>query len=432
MTGAVPVPCSDTRGYAYAWLCSGLAHGLVLAGATLLLSTLTLAPQPDVFRWHIAMVAPPTGATAEPDPSESPPETIPGRALPTLVRPPEPRPRVTRRTAEETVIEQVAGRVVDLPSPVPVPRRAATATIETMAASEPEREPPPKIVTRAPAAGPLLEAATTPQRAVQHREDGKVVIDRRNGVVVERQPSARTPAAAPVTEARMARLPETSSTGGVASVVRTRPPEVRQEAPAPIIAPASTPAEDVRLRRMPAATEVSLAEEPRLVTPAQQPVVTAARPAVRPAERRIPEPVVRDIEPEPEESAVQREMTTAPAKDPGSSVTEVAAKTREVPQPPAQRPDFGWVAKAIWRQVAQLKHYPHVARLNRWEGTVLIRAVIRADGSLGDLEVERSSGHAVLDEDAMELLRRASPLSLQYDLGRPQLTIRIPINYELE
>jgi protein TonB len=38
----------------------------------------------------------------------------------------------------------------------------------------------------------------------------------------------------------------------------------------------------------------------------------------------------------------------------------------------------------------------------------------------------------VLDQDAIELLRKASPVTLKHELGRPELTIRIPINYKLE
>jgi protein TonB len=86
----------------------------------------------------------------------------------------------------------------------------------------------------------------------------------------------------------------------------------------------------------------------------------------------------------------------------------------------------------LWRRIEQLKRYPAGARLNRWEGTVVVKAIVRDDGELMDLRMEKSSGYAVLDDDAMELLRRASPLKLRQELGRSQLTIRIPITYKLE
>jgi protein TonB len=99
---------------------------------------------------------------------------------------------------------------------------------------------------------------------------------------------------------------------------------------------------------------------------------------------------------------------------------------------PTPRADFGWLTQALWRKIEQLKRYPHKARLNHWEGTVVVRAVIRQDGYFSELTMETSSGHDVLDQDAIELLRKASPVTLKHELGRPELTIRIPINYKLE
>jgi protein TonB len=61
-----------------------------------------------------------------------------------------------------------------------------------------------------------------------------------------------------------------------------------------------------------------------------------------------------------------------------------------------------------------------------------VRAVIRADGHIGDLSVKKSSGHAVLDEAAMDVIRRISPVPMNYDLGRPELVVNIPINYRLD
>jgi protein TonB len=99
---------------------------------------------------------------------------------------------------------------------------------------------------------------------------------------------------------------------------------------------------------------------------------------------------------------------------------------------PAPRADFGWLTQALLRRIEQLKRYPQKARLNRWEGTVVVRAIIREDGYFADLTMEKSSGHDVLDLDAIELLRKASPMTLKHELGRPQVTIRIPIRYKLE
>lgn len=107
------------------------------------------------------------------------------------------------------------------------------------------------------------------------------------------------------------------------------------------------------------------------------------------------------------------------------------AETRPVRTAPAARVDYGWLAESLWRRVVALKRYPHRARLNRWEGKVLLTAVIREDGHLGDLRVQESSGYKILDEDAMELVKQACPLHMKHPLGRPEVVVQIPINYTL-
>jgi TonB family protein len=46
--------------------------------------------------------------------------------------------------------------------------------------------------------------------------------------------------------------------------------------------------------------------------------------------------------------------------------------------------------------------YPEVARQNGWEGAVTLRLELRADGTVGEVQVARSSGHSVLDTAAQE------------------------------
>jgi protein TonB len=42
-------------------------------------------------------------------------------------------------------------------------------------------------------------------------------------------------------------------------------------------------------------------------------------------------------------------------------------------------PDYGWLAESLWAKVERLKRYPPIARMNRWEGKVVLQAVIRED-----------------------------------------------------
>jgi len=93
--------------------------------------------------------------------------------------------------------------------------------------------------------------------------------------------------------------------------------------------------------------------------------------------------------------------------------------------------DYGWLVKALLGRLDQLKNYPQLARINHWEGKVILRAVIKDDGQVLMIDVHESSGRSILDDDAIETLRRASPLKLDHPLGKPQVAILMPISYAL-
>lgn len=49
--------------------------------------------------------------------------------------------------------------------------------------------------------------------------------------------------------------------------------------------------------------------------------------------------------------------------------------------------------------------YPAVARQSRWEGTVRVRARVTGGGTVDNVSLERSSGHAMLDRSVLDSVR---------------------------
>ncbi|MEQ1793908.1 MAG: energy transducer TonB [Nitrospira sp.] len=96
------------------------------------------------------------------------------------------------------------------------------------------------------------------------------------------------------------------------------------------------------------------------------------------------------------------------------------------------KPDFGWLMQTLWSRVAELKRYPHEARLNHWQGKVVVRAVIDEHGHLLEVTIATSSGHEALDRAAIEVIKRSCPLALPQPLGRSQIVLRVPIQYRLD
>jgi protein TonB len=54
-------------------------------------------------------------------------------------------------------------------------------------------------------------------------------------------------------------------------------------------------------------------------------------------------------------------------------------------------------------------NYPDEARRANLSGALMLDVAINADGSLNDVKIVRSSGHRVLDEGAVRIVRLAAP-----------------------
>ncbi len=144
-------------------------------------------------------------------------------------------------------------------------------------------------------------------------------------------------------------------------------------------------------------------------------------------------------------TAATVQQTTAPvtAQPTVASVQERPAIEQAVEAPvvqaiqtksiPAAKADFGWLAASLWERIQKdmKNRYPYLARMNRLEGQVLLTVVVKADGSLSDIKVKTSSGHAVLDRDAEAFLASLSPLRLKHPLGKASQLVEVPISYSL-
>ena len=176
--------------------------------------------------------------------------------------------------------------------------------------------------------------------------------------------------------------------------------------------------------------------------PASQ-MVSAKSALVPMSQRHEPE---RESFPETHESTalatLPPEVSHPSVTDPTHSTTASASAKPQTdsekqqiamaPVPSPARTDYGWLSDTILRRVEELKRYPSEARLDRAEGKVVLKVVIRGDGSVDDVEVYQSSGYQSLDHAAVELLRLAAPFQLPRPLGKSQMTVKIPMNYRLE
>lgn len=94
------------------------------------------------------------------------------------------------------------------------------------------------------------------------------------------------------------------------------------------------------------------------------------------------------------------------------------------------RSNYGSV---LSREFAKHKQYPRIAQLRGWQGTVRLELKIDASGTVTSSTVAESSGFEILDKQALEMVRKASPLPQPPEALRGQeFTLIVPVSFKLE
>lgn len=148
-------------------------------------------------------------------------------------------------------------------------------------------------------------------------------------------------------------------------------------------------------------------------------------PAPQPPEKKV-EPKKPITKPEPKKTptvtqkspdAVPKKKIMEQASPPVTAPTSPATDSKATTSPAAQTTDNNAVATAVDEKVTEPDfkaaylhnpppEYPSIARSRGWEGTVKLRVWVSAEGLPEKIEVEQSSGHEILDEDALEFVKK--------------------------
>lgn len=168
------------------------------------------------------------------------------------------------------------------------------------------------------------------------------------------------------------------------------------------------------------------------VEPVSEPDIPQERQQARSADP-LPDDLVRldegqdamRLEPDPSERLEQQ------APDPRELVQQSLATARVSPERPGRTDDFrqqprrkfisastreyvyasymsAWIAKV--ERIGNM-NYPEAARRRNVEGSLVLSVDILPDGSVEHIRVLRSSGHAVLDEAAVRIVRLSAPFA---------------------
>ncbi|MBI4766404.1 MAG: energy transducer TonB [Deltaproteobacteria bacterium] len=77
-------------------------------------------------------------------------------------------------------------------------------------------------------------------------------------------------------------------------------------------------------------------------------------------------------------------------------------------------------------------YYPAAAREQGWQGTALLKVLVLKNGTVGSLEIKRSSGYSLLDRSALKAVKDWKFVPAQKD-GQPiEIGVEIPVTFRLE
>jgi len=185
-----------------------------------------------------------------------------------------------------------------------------------------------------------------------------------------------------------------------------------------------------------------------------EPVVVPEPP--KPAEPIKPQPeqikplpkTTPKLEPKPIETR-QEPVQSAPPPPPPAVITATpkveAPPAITVPTPPPEPPKkiepneedinaaLGQYGNTLGRAIAKQKQYPKIAQMRGWQGECLLDLRIDSSGNVLSASIKEGSGHEALDNQALEMVRKASPFPTPPDALRGRnFNITVPVSFKLE
>lgn len=178
--------------------------------------------------------------------------------------------------------------------------------------------------------------------------------------------------------------------------------------------------------------------EPTLIEPKPQQVIKEQAKPQKPVEVA---PVLSTESPSapsdyvaPPAPAPVAESTPEPTKSSNTSAaapsSNVSAEQTDVTEVSREEAWDGY-GQALYEMVGRNKNYPQIAIRRSWEGQAKVLAKFIL-GKLVDVTLIDSSGHEVLDKEALSMLRKAvSQLPVHGNLAKKTFTVTVPVDFKL-
>lgn len=139
----------------------------------------------------------------------------------------------------------------------------------------------------------------------------------------------------------------------------------------------------------------------------------------------------------PKEEQVS-ETNPKPEANPTRVITKAAdtpqeTKTVNAPSPEKVTAATNDYSSLLAAAIAKYKQYPKIAQMRGWQGLIIIELQLNPQGGVIYSQIKKSSGYDVLDQEALEMIKRASPFPQPPETLRSKnFTVLVPISFKLE
>ena len=179
-----------------------------------------------------------------------------------------------------------------------------------------------------------------------------------------------------------------------------------------------------------------------LLTPQVMSVTISSYPIQQPIEKNeMPEPI-KKVEPVQKiqkkiTPIIDKNATTVAQPVPKEVVApapaEVVSKTPNIVPQEQLTQYLESYSSLLANAIAKFKQYPKIAQMRGWQGTVIADLEIDSKGSVISVKIKKSSSYEVLDNEALEMIKKASPFPPPPDnLRGKNFNVLVPISFKLE
>jgi len=113
--------------------------------------------------------------------------------------------------------------------------------------------------------------------------------------------------------------------------------------------------------------------------------------------------------------------------------TPQETKTVNAPSPEKVTAATNDYSSLLAAAIAKYKQYPKIAQMRGWQGLIIIELQLNPQGGVIYSQIKKSSGYDVLDQEALEMIKRASPFPQPPEaLRNKNFTVLVPISFKLE